>query len=468
MLDLTFPIDRFTLQTVTVKTPTAVHEVRYRFYQDLPYVSNPVDIDYESLCVYVPESVDSVPVDSAEAPILLSIGVGGYFQCRSGWHFEDPKEHHHGDPNARRHFAGAHDLALCAGITVVAPGCRGRGNRAADGTYYGKGIAGIADLKAAVRYLRYNRDVFPGNVEKIITRGSSAGGGLSALLGCAANGPAYEKELERIGACKERDDVFASACFCPVTDLEHADMGYEWLFGSRYYCAWINGYVDDRISKEIAAPYPAYLESLRLTGHGDFGRITVENAGDYLVREYLKDSARRFLFEELDSQERESYLSKNPWLKVSAGEVEFTFEDFLDHVGRLKPLPAYDSWDLGGECSLFGTERVDARHFTDFAQEYCDGRPLSEDQKKLIAAMNPMRCLYEQGQDICKHWWIRLGSADNGISFLVSCNLATRLENLGLDVNYAFYWDAGHVSDLDPDAFIRWICDICEWKPTAV
>ena len=33
-----------------------------------------------------------------------------------------------------------------------------------------------------------------------------------------------------MGATKERDDVFASVCFCPIIDLEHADMAYEWLF----------------------------------------------------------------------------------------------------------------------------------------------------------------------------------------------------------------------------------------------
>lgn len=467
MLDLAFPTDRYSLRSTIVMTPDGQHDVCYRHYENIPYVGAPVDLEYQSMCVSVPEAVDGRPVDCADAPILLSIGVGGYFQCRSGWIFEDPREHHHGDPNARRHFSGAHELALCAGIVVVAPGCRGRGNQRADGTYYGKGIAGIADLKAAVRYIRHNRGVFPGDSEKIISRGSSAGGGLSALLGSTGNNPAYAAELTRLGACDERDDVFASACFCPVTDLEHADMGYEWLFGSRYYCKWIEGFVDPVISAEMAAPYPDYLASLRLVGHGGFGRITAENAGEYLRKEYLLDSARRYLFEELDENERAVYLRENPWLHVTGGMVDFTWEDYLTHVGRLKPMPAYDAWDLGGECSLFGTEAENARHFTEYAQRRCVGEPMPEDLKLQIAAMNPMPALYREDQPVCDHWWIRLGSSDNGISFLVSCNLATRLENMEKDVDYRFYWDAGHVSDLDPDAFIRWVCRITGWEPMA-
>lgn len=466
--DLTFPVDRFVRKSMTVKTPAAVHEVTYRYYENLPYAARPVDVDYESLCVSVPETVDGKSVDCAGAPILLSIGVGGYFQCKSGWHFEDPREHRHGDPNARRHFSGTHELALCAGIVVVAPGCRGRGNQAEDGTYYGKGIAGITDLKAAVRYLRHNRDVFPGDVEKIISRGSSAGGGLSALLGSSGNSPVFAKELDRIGACDERDDVFACACFCPVTDLEHADMGYEWLFGSRYFCKWIDGYVDAATSEEMAEPYPAYLESLKLTGHGDFGHITAANAGQYLVQEYLRDSAKRYLFEELNAEAREAYLKDNSWLRVEHGEVDFTFEDYLTHIGRLKPTPAYDAWDLGGECSLFGTDTINARHFSDYAQQRCVGEPMPEDLKEQIAAMNPMNYLYQNGQSPCGYWWIRLGSSDNGISPMVSLNLAARLENMGLDVNYAYYWDAGHVADLDPDTFVKWICEICDWTPIAL
>ena len=57
-----------------------------------------------------------------------------------------------GGPGGNRKVSGNADLALAAGYVVVSPGCRGRDNKAADGTWYGKAPAAIADLKAAVRY----------------------------------------------------------------------------------------------------------------------------------------------------------------------------------------------------------------------------------------------------------------------------------------------------------------------------
>lgn len=74
-------------------------------------------------------------------------------------------------------------LALAAGFVVVTPGCRGRDNTAADGSFFGKAPAAIVDLKAAVRYIRHNAGRFPGNSEWIVSTSVSAGGALSALLG---------------------------------------------------------------------------------------------------------------------------------------------------------------------------------------------------------------------------------------------------------------------------------------------
>src|SRR5271165_5706702 len=39
-----------------------------------------------------------------------------------------------------------------------------------------------------------------------------------------------ETYLKAIGAADERDDIFAASCYCPITNLDHADMAYEWMF----------------------------------------------------------------------------------------------------------------------------------------------------------------------------------------------------------------------------------------------
>lgn len=79
-------------------------------------------------------------------------------------------------------------------------------------------------MKAAVRYLKYNRDRICGSMSHIISNGTSAGGALSALLGVTGNHPDYESFLEEAGAACAEDDIFAASCYCPITNLEHGDM----------------------------------------------------------------------------------------------------------------------------------------------------------------------------------------------------------------------------------------------------
>ena len=57
--------------------------------------------------------------------------------------------------------------------------------------YTGRAPRGLLDLKAAVRYLRLFDKEMPGDAERIITDGTSAGGAMSSLLGAAGNRPAY-------------------------------------------------------------------------------------------------------------------------------------------------------------------------------------------------------------------------------------------------------------------------------------
>jgi hypothetical protein len=70
----------------------------------------------------------------------------------------------------------------------------------------------------------------PGNAKKIISNGTSAGGALSALLGATGNSAENENYLDDLGVANATDDVFAVSAFCPITNLDHADMTYKWQF----------------------------------------------------------------------------------------------------------------------------------------------------------------------------------------------------------------------------------------------
>jgi len=358
-------------------------------------------------------------------------------------------------------ISGKADLALAAGYVVVEPGARGRDNQAEDGTYYGKAPAAIVDLKAAVRYIRYNDALIPGNAEWIVSTGVSAGGALSALLAASGDSELYEPYLEELGAADASDKIYAAAMCCPITDLEHADMAYEWQFSNTPLSD--GSTVDQALAQQLSAAFTEYLASLDLQGQGDFGTISAENYGDYLVQTWLVPSANKYL-SALSDEEREAYLAENPWLTWTDGTASFTFADYAAQMGRKKSLPAFDAFDLStGENILFGNETTNARHFTDWSAQQAGGdasATIDEDVQTLANLMNPMYFIAQGCTGCADYWWIRHGTLDSDTGLAIVTDLAIALENAGKQVNTWLYWDAGHGADEDPEAFVAWIGEI--------
>ncbi len=483
---LLFPKNTFTVETKTVKTSSGEKKITYHSYMHIPYVANPVDKDYQSLNVSVPVNVDNVDIDASNAPILFVIGVGGYMSVNNargggfgpgGGPGGRPGGNGPGGPGGMPPMggngpggmppmgmggpggpgkvSGKADLALAAGYVVVSPGCRGRDNQAADGSYYGKAPAAIVDLKAAVRYIRHNKGILPGNVNWIFSTGVSAGGAMSALLGASGNSPLYDSYLKEIGAADAPDNIYASACFCPIADLEHADGAYEWMYGT---APLKSGLVDQELSKQLKGSFAHYQSSLKLTGKNGFGTLTADNYGKYLTTYYLIPSANTYLNGLMD-EKRKEYLDKNPWITWNGKGATFSFADYVTHVGRMKGLPAFDDFDKKQpEPIEFGNKTTNSRHFTQFSLQHNDkNAELDEDVKKLVNLMNPMYFIGQKNKGCAQHWWLRKGTSDPHTSQTVMANLATSLENQNKDVNDLLYWDAGHGADYDPEDFIAWM-----------
>lgn len=457
---LLFTKDNFTVETKIVKTSTGDKKVTYRCYLHIPYVANPVDRDYQSLNVNVPVKVDEIAVDAGNAPILFYIGVGGYMSvnnARTGITGGPGGQGGQGGPGGGTGVSGKADLALAAGFVVVSPGCRGRDNKAADGTFYGKAPAAIVDLKAAIRYIRHNKGVMPGNPEWIFSTGVSAGGALSALLGASGNSPLYDSYLKEIGAADAKDNIFGSACFCPITDLEHADGAYEWMYGTT---SGRSGLADQELSKQLKAIYADYQASLKLQGKNDFGLLTADNYDKYLLQYYMIPSANKFL-KALTEEKRLEYLAKNPWITWSDKGALFSFADYVSHVGRMKGLPAFDDFAMKQpEPVLFGNKNTDARHFTNFSLRQASGNKNSEidgEVKTLVNLMNAMYFIGQNSSGCTQNWWLRQGTSDNHTSQTVIANLAASLENRNKNVNTFLYWDAGHGADQDAEEFVGWM-----------
>ena len=488
MTDLRFDPQKFKTEETIAHTKDGAKKIVYRAYEHLLYVEKPVDVEYQSMDIWVPESIDGVPVDTTGAPILFVIGVGGYMSCSNyhkgmmpgmpgpGGSENMPPMGGPGGP-ALPGLGGAEGpgenkaLAMSYGFVIAAPGCRGRDCQRPDGTYFGKAPAAMVDLKAAVRYLRYNADVIPGNPERILSTGGSAGGALSCLLAASGNSPLYQPYLDEIGALPGRDDIFASASYSPIINLENADAGYEWEYGA-IPCGGaatgpirvVPGLVDQALSAELKELFKAYQTNLNLDGLNGYGKVTGDNLEDYLMKTYLLPEASRYL-KALSPQEQKAYLAEKRWISFDGETASFTFSDFLHYKGRMKGLPAFDDFDKSmAEPDLFGTETVKTRHFTEFSLKHDaneTAQALSEDLKVIINMMNPMYFALNRNPGCAPHWWIRHGAIDRDTSLPIVTNMATALENIGKDVNARLVWDGGHCADDDPDGLMMWMKAMC-------
>lgn len=481
---LLFPKDNFTLETRSVKTSSGEKKITYCSYMHILYVAKPADKDYQSMNVSVPVKIDDVTVDATNAPIFFAISVGGYMSVNNAGFGAGPRAGAGmgtppaggpgGQPGGMPPMTGGPggmgssnsraDLALAAGFVVVSPGCRGRDNKAADGTYYGKAPAAIVDLKAAVRYIRHNKGILPGNVDQIFSVGCSAGGAISALLGASGNSPLYDPYLKEIGAADANDNIFGSVCYSPITDLENADGAYEWMYGT---FPTRSGLVDQEISKQLKALYAEYQSSLNLQGKNGFGILTADNYDKYLLQYFLIPSANEYL-ESLTEVKRNEYLANNKWITWTDNGSTFAFADFVSHVGRMKDMPAFDDFDKKQpEPNLFGNKTTDSRHFTNFSLQHSSGSKNAEidnDVKMLVNLMNANYFIRQDNKGCAGYWWLRNGSSDNHTSQTVMVNLATGLENRNKIVNASVFWDGGHCADEDPEGMVQWMLKITNYS----
>ncbi len=136
--------------------------------------------------------------------------------------------------------------ALKAGYVIANVGCRSRlfGAQDTDGNYIAHSPAQVVDVKAAIRYLRHNDAVLLGNTKRIIITGTSGGGALGVAIAASGNSPDYYSYLHELGAAGVtynahrktysstlKDDIFGTVLYCPITDLDHMDAAYEWMYG---------------------------------------------------------------------------------------------------------------------------------------------------------------------------------------------------------------------------------------------
>lgn len=237
--------------------------------EDILYTEKASVPRFQRMSVYAPKAYmkpDGTPdrngacgkYTAETAPVVFVNNAAGYMQMPHTWL---------GGPRCNA------EIFLRRGMVYVTAGCRGRESRDENGNAVGKAPATLVDLKTVIRFLRHNRQALPGDMERIITVGTSAGGAMSSLLGTTGDNERYLPYLEENGAfLEESDAVFASQCYCPIIDLDHADQAYEWCFGADKTCedspagpAETMSSFQEALSEKLAEQYIEYVNSLGLT-----------------------------------------------------------------------------------------------------------------------------------------------------------------------------------------------------------
>lgn len=494
------------------------------YLKNVGYCANPVSPELQCLNLFVPAEYLTRDGQIAEhgtkghytartAPIVFSNTIAAYAQGFPGL--------------VGGSGCGEAAQYLEAGMVYVSCGARGKDSMLGE-TYIGKAPAGLVDLKAGIRFLKHNAGHFPGDTSRIVTVGVSAGGAMSALLGVTGNSVRYLSYLRECGAAMDvGDDVYATQAYCPITDLDHADMAYEWAFQGRYQTDdFMKGSIaltpfQQALSDRLASSYPDYFNSLALTDPDTRDALHLDAIGhagsgyEYLIKQLSKAAQKHLSLITQQSNKvplqcsLEDYIhgrykryrrtpkglmefpghDKHSWLRGNENGVTITslWDMQDDYLTRMKPCSAFDRLDMDGrnENQLFGNTSLNAVHFScdlarilpELHQQYPEEsaryteayqQALTDERiLRLKQLMNPMTYIgTAEETDIAPNFRIRVGSLDAHTSLTVSMTLALKLSQCKkTNVDYAIVWDADHGVCDYPGELCAWIEEITKKEP---
>ncbi len=486
----------------------------YYSLKNVVYCTNVVNATYQYMNIYVPAAY----IDGGEcngytadtAPIIFENNC-------MGWNSSTP--------------GSANSAYIAEGFVHVSCGARSR--NAENGT--GKMPAPVVDQKAGVRMLRLNGDVIPGDEEKIVSLGSSGGGQMSSILGATGNMDEYYPYLYEIGAAGIElvngeyvstidDDIFASMCFCPIVDLNNADLAYAWMrcdSGETGASTMFGGdivFSDFQLAlqEDLAVAFAEYVNGLGIENEagevlsfdtGASGEPEVR-AGSYydqilanmskalnawIAAEAYTESSSGEMFDSVEAyiaslENADAWLSKN-----ADGSYAITdMAGFLNGTGlaRNKDIPGFDTFYATEEGNGFGVAGEEGMHFSanvaavleenydayaamaGFGDQDVDvyiqqaAREDIQEQAYLMNATHIMLAVAkgEEEADIARHWRTRNGTKDEHTSFTIAYNLAMSANMAGAEsVDYALVWNMGHGSDegTSTGTFADWVHSIC-------
>lgn len=372
------------------------------------YVANPASLDYETLGIYVPGAyleatangdgtyTASVKADAqvgqftaATAPYVLPVNTPGF-----------------NDSQAPTWLADGIASYTQAGMIYLQPGIRGRDNTTDSQGQEVVGGApwGVTDLKAAIRYVRYNKDVLPGDTDKIVSFGHSGGGAQSAILGASGDSTLYNPYLEALGAAMKdkegnpiSDAPYGTMTWSPITSLDYADAAYEWNLGQFADSnTRAEGTFTQALSQDLAKEYANYINQLGLKHEGQALTLAESSDGIYTQGSYVtylegvvNQSLNNFLddtsfpytsdgagpggaTESVTYETAQAYIdslnAETQWVTydATANRAKISsLADFAKYVKTAsKSVPAFDALDRSlAENAVFGVAEANELHF---------------------------------------------------------------------------------------------------------
>ena len=372
------------------------------------YVANPASLDYETLGIYVPGAyleasangdgtyTASVKPDAqvgqftaATAPYVLPVNTPGFNASQ-----------------APTWLADGIASYTQAGMIYLQPGIRGRDNTTDSQGQEVVGGApwGVTDLKAAIRYVRYNKDVLPGDTDKIVSFGHSGGGAQSAVLGASGDSTLYNPYLEALGAAMKdkegnpiSDAPYGTMTWSPITSLDYADAAYEWNLGQFADSnTRAEGTFTQALSQDLAKEYANYINQLGLKHDGQALTLTESSEGIYTQGSYatylegvVNQSLNNFLAdtsfpytsdgagpgrstESVTYETAQTYIdslnAETQWVTYDAAANRAkisSLADFAKYVKTAsKSVPAFDALDRSlAENAVFGVADANELHF---------------------------------------------------------------------------------------------------------
>ena len=472
---------RYGNRTVSAAVPD------YYVYERVCYVDRPVDPKRQVMSIFIPAPYVDDPAggrvgnhSAQTAPVLL-IAPGGGFRM-------------HGIMNAEGDELGR--TALEMGFIVASPDIRGCEDHYVDTDgdgepeYTGTAPNLLVDLKAAVRFLRDNADVLPGDYRKIVSTGGSSGGAMAELLAASGNTRRFDAYFERLGAADQPDDIQAVIPFCGPADLEHGDMAYDWFFGRYIYevdfsthrTPW--GIEETTPNLRTGADGRPVLKINYAAGetaydhYSDYARLFVDDYLKNVLRmtekeyvglcmQYLLPACHAYVKSHPGRREEQFYYFDSyadfrlqygvedpyydPDVYPDCGYIHFDLFRAFNAKAAFKPSPAFDQLRRDAmpkyENALFGTEKTGFSNFTEYGAIHSDLGlgSLPMDVATRVRDQNPLSYIGDGESVCCRHWLIPHGSADGDIALCQTIDLVHFLKKYGIrDVTFDIIWNGGH------------------------